>query len=386
MAIVPKSFPSGNSSRLAEKEPAMVYKPEKIYIDADARDSEYCHRILSRYPDTEQIIIEDPESFRSHYLSTISITKGKRTLYLKDYKGKGFKLCPGFTENLLCCNYYVLDLIENCPLECTYCILQAFLNRPLITFHVNVKQIISSMKAELEQHPERHIRVGTGEHSDSLALDHVFRVNPYLVEEFSGISNATLELKTKTDLIEPLKGLRHNGNTVVAWSVNPQEIIKSNEFKTASLPKRINAASTLVDEGYRVAFHFDPVICYEGWEEGYSDTIDLLFQTVPKERIAWISLGTLRYIPILRQIARERFPGISIFSNEFITAKDGKMRYLKSLRRKMLRLIADRIYQKAPEVPLYLCMEKHSFWRKCMPRLFENPAELEAYLCEHLKD
>lgn len=355
------------------------YKPDKIYVESQVVDSEYTIRILKKFPTIIPTIIER-QDVKSDLFARLSLTHGKKVLYLKNFPGSSFKLCPGFSDDLLCCNYYVIDLIENCPLECTYCILQAFLNKPVITFHVNVEQIFAEIAVAVKEHPERPFRIGTGEHSDSLALDHIFDVNPRLVELFSDFPNAVLELKTKTAAIEPLLGLNHNGRTVVAWSLNPPEIIQQNELKTASLEQRLTAAKKLVDEGYRVAFHFDPIIYYPGWKEGYRKTVENLLDNIPAKKIAWISLGTLRYTNSLKQIAEKRFPGLSIFSNEFFPAEDGKMKYLKTIRKELLDEMVGWISKKSPEIPLYFCMEKRSLWQNSFQRPPVDSDALEKYL------
>lgn len=361
----------------------MPYRPEQILVEKEALKYPFCQSILKKWKNTPQTIV-DKESGSPFFENDISLTKGKRILYLKEFKGNAFKLCPGFSDSVLCCNYYVIDLIENCPLECSYCILQAFLNKPIITFHVNVETIIEKMIEEIKANPTKQYRIGTGEHSDSLALDHIFGVNPFLVKCFSNLPNATLELKTKTNAISSLKGLKHNKRTVVAWSLNPTEIIASNEFRTATLEERLKAAGEIQREGYKVAFHFDPLIYYKEWKSGYKRTIEQLFEAVPAKDIAWISLGTLRYIPKLKQIAEERFPKTGIFSNEFIPAEDGKMRYIKPIRKRMLSYISGWIQEKAPIVPLYLCMERHSTWSKLFSCSPQNPSELERYLNSQL--
>ncbi len=358
----------------------MQYRPEKILVEERALEYRFCKKILQQYRHIQPQIIRDSDKPEEQLGDELTLTQGKRILYLKEFRGTAFKLCPGFSDDVLCCNYFVIDLIENCPLECSYCILQAFLNNPLITFHVNVESIVREMRELIETYPERPLRIGTGEHSDSLVLDHVFQVNPYLIEAFAGLKNATLELKTKTDFIAPLKGLKHNSRTVVSWSLNPEQIIRSNELKTASLENRLRAASELVCEGYKVGFHFDPLIHYPGWQEGYRQTIEKLFSVVSPDRIAWISMGTLRYIPKLKQIAEERFPKTAIFANEFIPAGDGKMRYIKPIRREMMTLVSQWIKEKAPEVPLYLCMEPRHTWSKLNLPCPSSPLNFEEYL------
>ena len=361
----------------------MAYRPELLLVDDDVIDLPFTQSILSRLPGVplEQASRASNQA-RLKNLDT-SLTKGKRTLHLKRFAGAALKLCPGYTDELLCCNYQVIDLVENCPLECSYCILQAFLNKPIISLHVNVEEIMAQVKATLAKNPTRKVRIGTGEHSDSLALDHLFYVNPYLIEEFADLPNASLELKTKTNQIDHLLGLNHGGHTVIAFSVNPPEIVKKQEFKTASLAERLIAARKLADDGYKLAFHFDPLIHYPGWEEGYQEVVEEIFKHVRPQEIAWVSLGTLRYIPKLKQIAEERFPGCGIFSDEFIPGEEGKRQYFKPIRKKMLQKVGNWLSEASGgETPLYICMEKSSLWEGSMPVIPKDAEELERHLTD----
>ena len=101
---------------------------------------------------------------------------------------------------------------------------------------------------------------------------------------------------------------------------------------TASLTARLKAAERAVAAGFRVAFHFDPLIYFPGWEEAYRRAVARLGEAVPSGAIAWISLGALRFLPPLRRIILDRFPQSRLAAQEMVTAPDGKLRYFKSLR------------------------------------------------------
>ena len=55
------------------------------------------------------------------------------------------------------------------------------------------------------------------------------------------------------------------------------------------------------------AFHFDPMIQYPGWQGGYKKLVDTIFERIPKDKIAWLSLGTLRMTPKLKKIIEKSF-------------------------------------------------------------------------------
>jgi spore photoproduct lyase len=181
--------------------------------------------------------------------------------------------------------------------------------------------------------------------------------------------------------------LNHRNRTVVAWSLNPEAMIRQNEFKTASLTERLEAAVRVCGEGYQTAFHFDPMIAYPGWREGYRQVVEMLFDYIRPANIAWISFGTLRFLPTLKQIVEERFPRTTIFCHEFILAEDKKMRYLKRIRREMLKEMAGWLRRYGPNIPQYLCMEKPSLWSSVFPDHPHDADALERYLstrCECL--
>jgi spore photoproduct lyase len=117
--------------------------------------------------------------------------------------------------------------------------------------------------------------------------------------------------------------------------------------------------------GYRLAFHFDPIIHHPGWREGYRQTIAQLFAKVPAASIAWISMGALRFLPGLKNIATARFPNSNFFYDEFVLGLDNKFRYFRSLRVEMYKLIYEELKKNCvADTCLYLCMESDEIWRE----------------------
>jgi spore photoproduct lyase len=197
----------------------------------------------------------------------------------------------------------------------------------------------------------------------------------------AGRANAVLELKSKSVNIDNLRGLDHCGRTVVAWSLNSPVIMAREEIRTASLEERLAAAARCAGWGYKLAFHFDPIILHQGWQEGYRATIERLFAVVPAEAIVWISLGALRYLPPLKQIAALRFPASRFFYQEFIDGLDGKRRYFRSQRTAMYRFIHDQLTRHAdPRTCIYFCMENDTIWREVFGFTPEERGGLAAML------
>ena len=337
----------------------------KIFVHESCRDLPYTREILARAHDIPVEIIRDdalPELEAGPYPT--SLAKGKRHLLLSRNRGSFFKPCPG-TREYRCCDYHVLNIGMNCPMDCVYCILQAYLNNPWLSFFVNVDDLTRELEEDFIITKDFR-RIGTGEFTDSMALDRLTGLAPVLVDFIKDKDSAILELKTKSAAIDNLAGLDHRGRTIVAWSLNSPIIINKEEFRTADLEQRLAAAATCADWGYPLAFHFDPIIYHQGWQDGYRHTIKRLFDLVPADRIAWISLGALRFLPALRPIADSRFPSSRFFHEEFIIGLDNKYRYFRDRRVDMYRFILNLLRQHcADHTCIYFCMESDEIWQEC---------------------
>ncbi len=342
-------------------DPAAIIR--HLHVAEDCLDLPYTQEIIARCGLPVQLVGErDRPAIAGVYPDNLSA--GKRHLLLCANRGAFFKPCPG-TKEYRCCGYQVLNIGMNCPMDCVYCILQSYLNNPWLSFFVNVDKLFAELETQLAAEPERIFRIGTGEFTDSLALDRLTHFSTRLVPFIGRQSNAVLELKTKSANIANLERLEHRGRTIVAWSLNSPAIAQREELRTATLQQRLDAARLCASWGYRLAFHFDPIILHPGWQEGYRHTIESLFAAVPADAIVWISLGALRYLPSLKQIAAARFPASRFFYQPFIDGLDGKRRYFRPERVEMYRFLVRELERRiAPTTCLYFCMESDSIWQE----------------------
>jgi DNA repair photolyase len=306
------------------------------------------------------------EPFVKTAKSTAQDNMGKDTLHLLSYKGDFLKPCPG-TKEYICCGYQILNVATNCPLDCSYCILQSyFLHQPHLRIHVNLEENLSRILDIIDRDPERIVRVGTGEFADSLALDPLAHWTDILMPPFSQRKNAVLEFKTKTIQIDGLLSSPYRDRIIASWSLNSPLISATEEKGAATLKQRLEAARRCQEEGFVVSFHFDPLIPHKGWREGYLKTIDLMDRYLKPKGIIWISMGSLRFMPDLKPIIRKRHPGTSILDGEFIAGLDGKIRYFKPIRIELYHFMRQNLENWHSDLGLYLCMESDEIWRKSM--------------------
>lgn len=335
-----------------------------IYLDEECQNSPVAEKICERASVPVKILPSGAKPPERQNPSPHGLTQGKHTLYLCNNRGSFFKPCPA-TKEYRCCDYHVLNIGMGCPMDCVYCILQAYLNNDWMSFFVNTDDLIAELDLAFKR-TNQFWRIGTGEFTDSLAIDTITGLSPLLVNYMRDKPRGVLELKTKSANIQNLLDLDHNGKTIVAWSLNATKIMAKEEIRTASLSERLQAAKTCAEKGYKLGFHFDPIIYHEGWQDGYRQTIKALFATVPAEKISWISLGALRFLPALKPFALTRFPSSTFFHEEFILGLDNKYRYFRSLRVEMYSFILDLLrHYTADHTCLYFCMESDEIWQEC---------------------
>jgi spore photoproduct lyase len=232
----------------------------------------------------------------------------------------------------------------------------------------------------LTKHRFHTIRIGTGELGDSLVLDHLTDRSIEMLAYFKEKKNVLFELKTKTTNISNVLATPPSDNIVIAWSLNSEKIAQEEEKGAPSIVARLEAAHAVIKRGYRVAFHFDPLIRYPGWEGDYAQVVDRMLIKIAAQKIAWISLGSLRFPPPLKEVISKRFSQSRILYEELIRGKDGKFRYFKPLRVDLYESMVKFLGKKGQDIPLYFCMESGEIWKKVLKKEPKGKEDVESFL------
>ena len=352
---------------------------DRIIVENGARDFEKTNDILKRL---NKLPIQE-EGGEHKKKGKMPIDMDKRTLRLIPFRGEFLKPCPG-TKGYICCGYQILNIGTNCPMDCSYCILQAYFNQPSLRLFINLDNELGSIGNVIDKNPDRIFRIGTGEFTDSLALDHITGWSRTLLQFFSKRKNSILELKTKSDRIEGLLSSSFRDRIIVSWSLNSPETASFEEHGAPSIRKRLLAAKRCQEEGFIIGLHFDPIIHSIDWKDGYRRTLELLDRFIDPGGIIWISLGCFRYMPPLKSIIRKRHPGTKILNGEFVSGLDGKMRYFKPIRIDIYSFLREQIEAWRRDSGIYLCMESDEVWEKSMGWSPRNSKGLSRYLDERV--
>ncbi len=341
----------------------MKFELDELLIEESCRASALVRRIRARLAETVAVsYVDDARAAAlADRSSPDSFGAGKRRMIVTRKRGGFVTACPAASSKFACCGYLVMNLGSNCPMDCSYCFLQEYLaDNPGFQVYGNYGDAFDELERLGRAGAGRNLRIGTGELADSLAFDSLTGISLDLVEFFAHRPNLLLELKTKTDEIENLLRVDPRGHTLVSWTLSPAAVFRSSERASASPAARIAAARRVLEAGYRVAFHLDPIIAYPDAPADYAALLEALFDTIAPQRIAFLSLGGLRMTPGLRRIVRRRFPDDHMMVGEEVLSPDGRFRAFTPLRVGLYRAIHDQIRRAGVSTPVYLCMEAAS--------------------------
>src|SRR5579864_8619725 len=275
----------------------MNFELDEIVIEDRCRQSALAARVISRAPAAVPVnfIADARDAIRPAIGAADPFGAGKRRMAVMHRRAPFLMVCPAGSSEFACCGYLVLVLASNCPMDCSYCFLQEYLaNNPGFQVYANYSDAFDELDRLRLKNRNRSFRIGTGELADSLAFDRLTGMSRDLVEYFSSRENLLLELKTKTDEIDNLLTVDPKDRVLVSWTLSPPRVFVSSEHRTASPSARVAAARRVLDAGYRIAFHLDPIIAYEGAGRDYLELVENLFDAVAPERISFMSLGGLR--------------------------------------------------------------------------------------------
>lgn len=352
-----------NLALQADLTPRPFY-PKTVYIEGSVAQSELAARVRDFFPEARFL-----EWDGKTQVGEQNFSRRLETLVIFREKYDFLKPCP-CSCSAAGCGYNLINLGFGCRFECEYCFLQQYQNLHAVLLPANVEEFLEKIdKAVFCKGPFDRPRIGSGEFTDSLVFDDLTHYSHALVPFFRSRPHLQFEFKTKSTNIGELLNLGGSENIVVSWSVNGESITKNAEHFTAPLEARLQAACEVAKAGYRIGFHFDPVVIYEGYQADYAQTVKKMADMLPLDKIAWISVGTFRFSRELKKVIENRFPKNTILDGEFLLDFDGKMRYSPLQRLEVYRFLVPLLKKTFPKAHVYLCMEDPQIAHK-----IKNPA------------
>jgi spore photoproduct lyase len=304
------------------------------------------------------------------------ILLGKQVVYI----GPATDSVDVFTmpdDRMICPHFERLKLASNgCFYRCEWCYLKLTYRAafPFITVRAQYEKIKEQLRKRLAE-SKAPVIFNAGELADSLSMEHLTRAGREFIPWFGHSENGYLFMLTKSDNVDDILALPHNGHTILGWSMNNGLVSQKYELGAPSFERRLLAARKVQRTGYRVRIRLDPIVPFQGWQEEYSGTIKKIFEQISPESI---TIGTLRFEEGFHKMRKTIFTENSDLSQflegmepmfppklfpGYKRSKSGKYSFREEERVEIFGFVISEI-RKYSDCPIALCKESVNVWNR----------------------
>lgn len=283
---------------------ATQWKPSEIIIHRKVQNNQVTRSIIEKCKGipiefvngaTPDSVIPASEILSSSNDGILNkIIAGKQVLFISPVTGVEVDSFEMEDDRILCPHFDRLKYAMNgCFYQCDWCYLKLTYRAafPYIIIRVEYDKIIKRLEKRLENISEPII-FNSGEMADSLSLEHLTGAARKFIPWFGTAENGYLFMLTKSDNVDDILDLRHNGHTIIAWSMNNAGVSRKFEIGAPPFERRLNSARKVQAAGYPLRLRIDPIVPFNGWQKSYAETVKTIFDYVQPERM---TLGTLRF-------------------------------------------------------------------------------------------
>jgi spore photoproduct lyase len=365
---------------------AEMWRPSEIIIHNSVKDDPATIHFLSQCPSVGVKYVSSGIPMEIVKASgVLSLAKGgmlNKILLGKQvvYIGPASDVLDVFSmpdDRMVCPHFERLKLASNgCFYRCEWCYLKLTYRAafPFITVRVQYEKIKDQLWKRLAE-SKTPVIFNSGELADSLSMEHLTRAGREFIPWFGLSKNGYLFMLTKSENVDDILDLPHNGHTIVAWSMNNALVSQKYEIGAPPFGERLLAARKSQEAGYRVRVRLDPIIPFEGWKQKYAATIKRIFEQISPESI---TIGTLRFEEGFYKMREKIFTKGSdlprfvegmkpMFSPKtflgYKRPKSGKYSFSEEERAEIFGFVTNEI-RKYSDCPIALCKESATVWNR----------------------
>jgi DNA repair photolyase len=200
------------------------------------------------------------------------LSNGGDPLGFRAFKWEGYNLKGDpHSHDKVCRPCWRVHLQKGCVHQCKYCGLGG-----LLVSMVNVEEYCEHFGRIIEGHPWQKTFL-LDDDADPPGLEPELGCLGPLIEYFGTLKDRYLIIHTKTWNTEWMRDLRHNGNTIIVWSISGPTQSRLIEPKTGTTDERIEAARIAQEAGYQIRYKFKPIIPVRDWRREAAETVEKIF-------------------------------------------------------------------------------------------------------------
>lgn len=259
-----------------------------------------------------------------------------------------------------------IHLERGCLHRCAYCSLGG-----LLVCMVNVDEYCRHLKTLMELHPWQKTYL-LDDDADPPALEPELGCLGELVEFFGTLDQRYLIIHTKTWNSDWLRGVRHNGNTIIVWSISGPTQSRVFEPNTGTTAERIEAARAAQEAGCQIRYKFKPIIPVRGWREDAAKAVGMLFARTRPDVISLCCLMWMNIDEMKTRLARsldELDPDLLRAAEEHRGKIDNPRTgpFPDEVRATIYRHYLAEIRKRHPTIPVSLSTESWEMWKALAP-------------------
>lgn len=326
-----------------------------IYVERAIINHERTKRILGQFPKAQVIFIDHykdvfcrrGQSYGKQHQAPALILAAKQGSLI--YQGAA--VCQSFGNEY----FYYTSCVMNCIYDCEYCYLKGMYPSGNLVVFVNLEDYFQELEEILSVH-DAYVCISYD--TDLMALEDITGFLREWVAFAAQHTNLRLEIRTKcgrTDLWEKLTPLKE---VFYAFTLSPQSVIDSYEHGTATLEQRLFSAKKAMEQGFLVRLCFDPMIYCRDWKIHYSHMLERVFQEIPMERLADVSIGSFRISQDYLKKMRKSQPDSAVVWFPYHN-QNGVYHYPGQLMEEMEQFLVEKIKVYIPEEKIFRWEEKH---------------------------
>jgi spore photoproduct lyase len=327
---------------------------ETIYIETNLLGHERAGKICDRFPAARRITCDRYSEVFNPKAQNFRLQKRRPSLILAR-KFKNFVL-PAPTGYGIGGhpNYYFSHML-NCLYDCRYCFLQGMYQSAHYVVFVNFEDFQDEIQSIAARNASAQPHFFSGYDCDSLAMDPVTGFADSFLDLFRELPGACLELRTKSTQIRALLAREALPNCIVAFSFTPHEISGALEHKVPPVQRRIDAASRLARNGWRIGLRFDPMIYAENYQSGYRQLFKELFTAIGSDAIHSVGFGNFRLPnPFFRKM-KQLYPHEKMFASP-LELNGNMVSYQSALESEMMAFCRETLLDYVPQHKLFPCV------------------------------
>jgi DNA repair photolyase len=244
----------------------------------------------------------------------------------------------------------------------------------------NVEDYLHHLDKLMEAHPWQETYL-LEDDADILCLEPELDCLGPVIEHFGKLDGRYVVLHTKSWNVDWMLNLKHNGNTIIVWSLAAPTQSTQIEPKTGTTEQRIEAARKCQEAGYTVRYKFKPIIPIEGWREEASQTIERVLTRTKPDVISLCVFMWMEIDDLKKRLHQHSLDADTIAAAEAAVeeTKDTVTKpFPEDVRAEIYDHYLSEIRKWNIEVPVSLSTETFSIWRRFQSKLGMNATN---YVC-----